>query len=111
MDGLTHEMLDVTATLRDNIANFDDFFHPIRGYFYWDKHCFDIPVCWSLRSIFDALDGLDQIVEKFSFLTNDIAQLDALMPEMLATVPVDDRDHDDDEDDDADDAQLDEFDV
>lgn len=50
MDGLTHEMLDVTNTLRDNIANFDDFFRPIRSYFYWEKHCFDIPGCWSLRS-------------------------------------------------------------
>ncbi len=87
MDGLTHEMLEVTSTLRDNIANFDDFFRPIRSYFYWEKHCFDIPACWSLRSIFDALDGLDQITEKFQYLSNDIAQLDALMPQMLAQMP------------------------
>jgi RND superfamily putative drug exporter len=87
MDGLTHEMLDVTSTLRDNIANFDDFFRPIRSYFYWEKHCFDIPACWSLHSIFDALDGLDQITEKFQYLTNDIAQLDALLPQMLAQMP------------------------
>jgi len=87
MDGLTHEMLDVTNTLRDNIANFDDFWRPIRAYFYWEKHCFDIPICWSLRSIFDALDGLDQISEKFTYLSNDIAQLDALMPQMLAQMP------------------------
>src|SRR6202011_5039715 len=38
MDGLTHEMLDVTNQLRDNIAAFDDFWRPIRAYFYWDKH-------------------------------------------------------------------------
>jgi len=88
MDGLTHEMLDVTSTLRDNIANFDDFFRPIRSYFYWEKHCFDIPACWSLHSIFDALDGLDQITEKFQYLTNDIAQLDALLPQMLAQMPA-----------------------
>ena len=87
MDGLTHEMLDVTSTLRDNIANFDDFWRPIRAYFYWEKHCFDIPICWSLRSIFDALDGLDQITEKFTALSGDIAQLDALMPQMLAQMP------------------------
>ena len=41
---------------------------PIRSYFYWEKHCFDIPICWSLRSIFDALDGLDQINEKLNTL-------------------------------------------
>jgi RND superfamily putative drug exporter len=87
MDILTHEMLDVTATLRDRIADFDDFWRPIRSYFYWEKHCFDIPICWSLRSIFDALDGLDQIVEKFQYLTNDISQLDALLPQMLAQMP------------------------
>ncbi|ETZ40210.1 transport family protein [Mycobacterium intracellulare MIN_052511_1280] len=87
MDGLTHEMLDVTNTLRDNIANFDDFFRPIRSYFYWEKHCFDIPGCWSLRSLFDALDGLDQITEKFTYLAGDISQLDALMPQMLAQMP------------------------
>ncbi|CQD24080.1 MmpL family transport protein [Mycobacterium lentiflavum] len=87
MDGLTHEMLDVTNTLRDNIANFDDFFRPIRSYFYWEKHCFDIPICWALRSIFDALDGLDQITEKFTYLAGDISQLDALLPQMLAQMP------------------------
>ncbi len=87
MDGLTHEMLDVTSTLRDNIANFDDFWRPIRSYFYWEKHCFDIPICWSLRSIFDALDGLDQITEKFTYLAGDISQLDSLMPQMLAQMP------------------------
>jgi putative drug exporter of the RND superfamily len=87
MDGLTHEMLDVTSTLRDNIANFDDFWRPIRSYFYWEKHCYDIPICWSLRSIFDGLDGLDQITEKFTALSGDISQLDALMPQMLAQMP------------------------
>jgi RND superfamily putative drug exporter len=48
----THEMSDTTNELRDHIADFDDFFRPIRSYFYWEKHCFDIPVCWSLRSVF-----------------------------------------------------------
>jgi RND superfamily putative drug exporter len=87
MDGLTHEMLDVTAELRDHIADFDDFFRPLRSFFYWEKHCFDIPGCWAIRSIFDALDGLDQIVEKFKYLTDDLSQLDALLPQMLAQMP------------------------
>ena len=33
-----------TNDLRDNIANFDDFFRPLRNYFYWEPHCFDIPL-------------------------------------------------------------------
>ncbi|MCW2660013.1 MAG: hypothetical protein JWP83_1165 [Mycobacterium sp.] len=87
MDGLTHEMLDVTSELRDHIADFDDFFRPIRSLFWWERHCFDVPICWAFRSIFDALDGLDQIVEKFGYPTNDISQLDALLPQMLAQMP------------------------
>lgn len=87
MDGLTHEMLDVTNELRDHIEDFIDVWRPLRAYFYWDKHCFDIPVCWSIRSIFDGLDGLDQIVEKFTSLAGDISQLDALLPQMLAQMP------------------------
>ena len=42
----------------DQISAFDDFFRPIRSYFYWDKHCFDVPVCWTLRNLFDAIDGI-----------------------------------------------------
>ena len=50
--------------LRDKIANFDDFFRPLRNYFYWEPHCFDIPVCAALRSIFDALDGIDALTDQ-----------------------------------------------
>jgi putative drug exporter of the RND superfamily len=46
-------MVDVTDELRDHIADFDDFYRPIRSYFYWEKHCFDIPICYSFRSLFD----------------------------------------------------------
>ena len=56
------------AELRDHIADFDDFFRPLRNYFYWEPHCYDIPVCWSIRSVFDTLDGVDT-------LTDDIQQL------------------------------------
>ena len=27
------------------IADFDDQFRPMRNYFYWEPHCFDIPMC------------------------------------------------------------------
>ena len=87
MVGRTHDLVDTTNQLRDRIADFDDFFRPLRSYFYWEKHCFDIPVCWSLRSIFDALDGIDQISEKFTGLTGDFDRLDRLMPQLLADFP------------------------
>ncbi|CAM4312970.1 Membrane transport protein mmpL8 [Mycobacterium basiliense] len=87
MVGDTVEMQQITAELRDKISDFDDFWRPIRSYFYWEKHCYDIPLCWSFRSIFDALDGIDQIDEKLDALVSDIKELDRLMPEMLTTFP------------------------
>ena len=54
LNGTTHELQAITEELRDHIADFDDFFRPIRNYFYWEPHCYDIPICWSLRSIFDS---------------------------------------------------------
>ena len=48
-----HETVATINTLRDEIANFDDFFRPLRNYFYWEPHCFDIPICAALRSVFD----------------------------------------------------------
>ena len=89
----TVAMQQITNELRDHIADFDDFWRPIRSYFYWEKHCFDIPICWSLRSIFDGLDGLDAVDEKLNILVGDIKNLDLLMPQMLSHLPADDRNH------------------
>jgi RND superfamily putative drug exporter len=87
MVGTTHEMQEITTELRDNIANFDDFFRPIRNYFYWEPHCFDIPICWSLRSIFDVIDGVDQLTGKLDKLVSNLDQLDALLPQILLQFP------------------------
>ncbi len=83
----TKEMTQITDELRDHIADFDDFWRPIRSYFYWEKHCYDIPICWSLRSIFTALDGVDEISEKLQDLTKDLDTLDSLMPQLIAQFP------------------------
>jgi RND superfamily putative drug exporter len=87
MVGDTVEMQQITNELRDRIADFDDFWRPIRSYFYWERHCFDIPICWSIRQIFDALDGVDQITDKLNTLVGDIKDLDRLMPQMVAQFP------------------------
>ena len=84
---LTREMVGVTDELRDHIADFDDFYRPIRSYFYWEKHCFDIPICYSFRSLFDSLDGIDQLAEKLHGLSNDIGITDALTHELAAILP------------------------
>jgi len=83
----THDIVDTTNELRDHIADFDDFFRPIRSYFYWEKHCFDIPSCWSLRSVFDTLDGIDELADQLQVMTRSLDHLDQLMPQMLATLP------------------------
>ena len=87
MVGQTHDMQAITEELRDHIADFDDFWRPIRNYFYWEPHCFDIPICWSLRSIFDTLDGVDEINDKLQDLAKDLDQLDALMPQLVNQFP------------------------
>jgi RND superfamily putative drug exporter len=73
--------------LRDHLADFDDMWRPIRSYFYWEKHCYDIPICFSLRSVFEAVDGVDEIDDKFQVLTKDFDKLDSLMPQMIAEFP------------------------
>ncbi len=87
MVGTTHELQDAVSEVRDHISDFDDFFRPIRNYFYWEPHCYDIPICWSIRAIFDALDGLDTITDKMKGLVADLDQLDALLPQMLLQLP------------------------
>jgi RND superfamily putative drug exporter len=82
-----HDTIDTIRDLRDKVATFDDFFRPIRAYFYWDKHCFDIPACWAIRSVLDALDGIDQLTEKFENLTATLDKLDALQPKLVALIP------------------------
>lgn len=91
---ITHEQSqafqDTVATaqnLRDKIANFDDFFRPLRNYFYWEPHCFDIPICWALRSLFDALDGINALTDQLANVSGSIAKLDELQPKLLALIP------------------------
>jgi putative drug exporter of the RND superfamily len=84
---LTKETVKITEALRDDIAVFDDFFRPIRSFFYWEKHCYDIPACWALRSIFNALDGIDAVTENIEALSTNIDKLDAIQPQLIALIP------------------------
>jgi RND superfamily putative drug exporter len=87
MVGKMHEMEGHIQDLRQNMADFEDMWRPIRSYFYWEKHCFDIPICWSLRSVFDALDGVDIMTDDIQNLMPDMDRLDTLMPQMLTIMP------------------------
>ncbi|RDH76530.1 MMPL family transporter [Mycolicibacterium moriokaense] len=94
MAATTHNMVEKTKNMavdigevRDNIADFDDFFRPIRNYFYWEPHCYDIPVCHSLRAIFDTLDGIDVLTDDVQQLVPELEHLDTLMPQLTALMP------------------------
>jgi RND superfamily putative drug exporter len=94
MTAVTHSMVEKirdttihTTELRDNIADFDDFFRPIRNYLYWEPHCYDVPVCHTLRAIFDTLDGTDVLTDDIQSLLPSLEQLDSLLPQLQAMLP------------------------
>jgi RND superfamily putative drug exporter len=82
-----HDTVETVNDLRDKLANFDDQFRPLRNYFYWEPHCFDIPMCSALRSVFDSLDGISELSDKFSTITASLDKLDALQPQLVALLP------------------------
>ncbi|MCA2337383.1 MMPL/RND family transporter [Mycobacterium avium] len=82
-----HDTIAIINDLRDKIANFDDFFRPVRSYFYWEKHCFDIPACFAFRSVFDALDGIDELSAQFEKLTASLDKLDAGQQKLVTLLP------------------------
>ena len=49
--------------------------------------CFDIPICWALRSLFDALDGINALTDQLANVSASIAKLDELQPKLLALIP------------------------
>jgi putative drug exporter of the RND superfamily len=94
MSEITNSMVAKTKTmtaditeLRDHIADLDDFLRPIRAYFYWEPHCYNIPVCWSMRSIFDLIDGTNLLTDNVQDLVPDLERLAATMPELLKLMP------------------------
>ncbi|MCW2730046.1 MAG: hypothetical protein JWR13_862 [Mycobacterium sp.] len=80
-------LLETTKELRDHIADFDDAFRPMRAYFYWEPHCFDIPLCFAVRSLFDSLDGIDQVTDQTGAVQANTDQLANLAPQLTALLP------------------------
>ncbi|WP_370629595.1 RND family transporter [Mycolicibacterium sp. BK634] len=83
----TKEMSQVITILMNNAADFDDFFRPIRNYLYWEPHCYDIPLCWTMRSVFDAIDGITALNDKMKEMLVHLGDLDKLMPQLLEQIP------------------------
>lgn len=103
MAATTREIKATTSELRDHLADIDDFVRPLRSYFYWEHHCFDIPLCSATRSLFDTLDGVDTLTDQLRALTDDMNKMEALTPQ-FRTAAANDHDHEDHADHDVDHA-------
>ncbi|BBY41610.1 putative membrane protein, MmpL [Mycobacterium mantenii] len=82
---LTVEDLErVSQEMNEEVSNLDDFFRPIKSYFYWEKHCFDIPICWAFRSLWDTIDHIDHLAEDITKARISLAEVDQAFPQIIA---------------------------
>jgi putative drug exporter of the RND superfamily len=79
----TEQIQAITDEVRDNLANVDDFLRPLRSYLYWEQHCFDIPVCFALRSLNETTDNVDQVSEQLVNLLKGLVIIDTVTPQMV----------------------------
>lgn len=74
----------ISDELNQETANVDDFFRPVKSYFYWERHCFDIPICWTFRSLFEALDNIDKLAEDIKDAKVSLEEVDKAFPKIIA---------------------------
>lgn len=82
------DMQQVTQDMNEKVSNLDDFMRPLRNYFYWEPHCFDIPVCQSFRSLFDMLDSIDKLAADIKDAVGSLEVVDRLLPQMVALLKL-----------------------
>ncbi|HYB36249.1 MAG TPA: RND family transporter [Mycobacterium sp.] len=78
----------VTEEMNEEISNVDDFFRPLKSYFYWEKHCFDIPICWAFRSLWDALDHIDHLAEDINDAKTSLEAIDRILPQIITQLKL-----------------------
>ncbi|ANR92361.1 RND family transporter [Mycobacterium avium] len=74
----------VSDEMNEEVSNLDDFFRPIKSYFYWEKHCFDIPLCWAFRSLWDTIDHIDHLAEDINQARISLTEVDKAFPQIIA---------------------------
>jgi putative drug exporter of the RND superfamily len=82
------DLTRVTEEMNSEISNLDDFFRPIKSYFYWEKHCFDVPLCWALRSVFDTLDNIDKLAADVKDAQNSLEVIDRILPQIITQLKL-----------------------
>ncbi|GAB1811881.1 RND family transporter [Mycobacterium sp. MUNTM1] len=86
---LTVEDLErVSNEMNEEVSNLDDFFRPVKSYFYWEKHCFDIPICWAFRSLWDTIDHIDHLAEDIKFARVSLVEVDQAFPQIIAQLKL-----------------------
>jgi putative drug exporter of the RND superfamily len=78
----------ITEDMNSEISNFDDFWRPVKSYFYWEKHCFDIPICWTFRSLFDTLDNIDHLAADIKDTTASLEAIDRIVPQIITQLKL-----------------------
>jgi RND superfamily putative drug exporter len=78
------DLQHVADDINEEVSNLDDFFRPIKSYFYWDKHCFDIPICWAFRSVWDTIDQIDHLAEDINKTRISLVEIDKAFPPIIA---------------------------
>jgi RND superfamily putative drug exporter len=82
------DLQKVTDDMNSEISNFDDFFRPIKSYFYWEKHCFDTPICWAFRSLFDTLDNIDHLAADINDTRISLEAIDRIVPQIIVQLKL-----------------------
>ncbi|OMC16241.1 hypothetical protein A5735_08705 [Mycolicibacter heraklionensis] len=82
------EMQSLTEQMDEELSNLDDFMRPLRSYFYWEPHCYDIPVCWAFRSLWDMVDSVDKLAENIRDAVTSLEVVDSLLPQMVAQLNI-----------------------
>ena len=73
----------ISEDARDKLADYDDVFRPIRSYFYWERHCFDIPICWALRSLMESVDSVDELTDELRNEVHGLTIIDTVTPQII----------------------------
>jgi putative drug exporter of the RND superfamily len=82
------DLTRVTEEMNSEISNLDDFFRPIKSYFYWEKHCFDVPLCWAFRSVFDTLDNIDKLAADIKDAQTSLEVIDKILPQIITQLKL-----------------------
>src|ERR1700756_2821729 len=82
------DLQKVTDEMNSEISNFDDFFRPLKSYFYWEKHCFDTPICWAFRSLFDTLDKIDHLAADINDTRVSLEAIDRIVPQIITQLKL-----------------------